>query len=1180
MSDKKKESGRSSKTGDIQQFKLISVTFKETALDSPSFRASANHLDNQVDNIEKWLDALNASVKRFPKFIKDIQTFTNAFLEHLVPAFLQDGLVDQEYTVEALKSSATELKRFWEATVRAHTVNPYIIEEANAAISPAIKRYRELRAKFESSQAKYDKYLSVYLSSSKTKDPRMIMEDAAQLFKVRKEYLHDSLEMVLHHFQLGNLLDRMLVKLVVSIWKRKKASYEETFADTFVKQWKKINRIKNWSDSHTVMAEKLSEDLRLARAQVEQSTIQSYTPSSNVDDYRVAQINSRSLMEIDETSIEKHGYLFMKTSTSRSTRPVWVRRWAFIKNGVFGSLMLSPSETFVQESDKLGVLLCKVSYAFNEDRRYCFELKTVDTTVIFQTETLWELKSWFKVFENEKTRILNENDADDQFNVASGRYPPLVEEFACTVNTSSDRLLTNTTIVGNSGQIITSSDLSSYINRNEKYFQEYVYYQIPQIRPPFVTETTKSSIIAYSLAAATSIPTALTANVWGSVNWGLYYLHDTLSSKIGDIDQTDYSEGIPSNAEHTESGIIYPKDYPDELVPLDIQMRALFESAVEPGEFCLLSFRCLWSPNSKQELSGRCFATRNHVYFYIHTLGFVSLFKTVMCNFVSVECTEQASYDVLKLYSINNVIKMKLFLDAGNLVKQKLMYLISNKAKKNPEQNEALIRGLLSIERNLQNCETNSLKDRDDTQYPLIPSFKLNDKQTKLKLDFSDESTLYSEHVYNTPPRALFHALLGDNSNTLHILHFLSPQHFIRKPWFKTQQGSLRRDYVVPVSFKGYNMGNVFMKQNIVDSVEDEYYNIVYDMSTFSFKFIFECTFTLQYRIVVANISGKRSKVFFYAKVNILKPLASTICMPIEIVCNHLFYYQAKCLDIRLTESVKEIGLHGKVIKAIYLFGKLSEAKSERPEMNPDACVKINTFTIRVILFKSAFYIVSFILTGINIAGKAMYNFLKSIRMNYVLILLLSLSMIVNLLLVGRSTKNYWIVKRVEKLSRQHILAKPLMLSRALYLKDIEEYVSSSRQLPVNSSSKCFESFKNSSFIMNFNQNVFWEDEYIDEKSREIAKNLRKSYMEMGISRHELLVKLRMLKDAEQELGMAEWKNWLMSEHQKCDYLTSNVISNPNLTDVSPNDSLGTGIQTLLDYCVSCSSELNSYNLL
>ena len=96
----------------------------------------------------------------------------------------------------------------------------------------------------------------------------------------------------------------------------------------------------------------------------------------------------------------------MKTWTEKSSKPIWVHRWAFIKNGVFGLLVVSPSQTFVQETDKIGILLCNVRYAPNEDRRFCFEIRTNDFTAVFQAESLVELKSWLKVFENENLEFL------------------------------------------------------------------------------------------------------------------------------------------------------------------------------------------------------------------------------------------------------------------------------------------------------------------------------------------------------------------------------------------------------------------------------------------------------------------------------------------------------------------------------------------------------------------------------------------------------------------------------------------------------------------------------------------------------------------------------------------------------------------------------------------------------
>lgn len=45
----------------------------------------------------------------------------------------------------------------------------------------------------------------------------------------------------------------------------------------------------------------------------------------------------------------------------------------------------------VEESEKIGVLLCNVKPRNSDDRRYVFEVKTKDTTLIVQAETQPEL---------------------------------------------------------------------------------------------------------------------------------------------------------------------------------------------------------------------------------------------------------------------------------------------------------------------------------------------------------------------------------------------------------------------------------------------------------------------------------------------------------------------------------------------------------------------------------------------------------------------------------------------------------------------------------------------------------------------------------------------------------------------------------------------------------------------
>lgn len=1163
--------------GELRQLKLISVSFKEAALDSPSFRASVNHVDDQIENIEKWLVALSSSIKKFPKYIKEFQIFSNSFLEHLVPPFIQDGLIDQEYTVQALTTTASGLKKLWGRSLASLSINSYNLELLQSRIMNGINKYRELRTRYDIAQNKYDTYLEIYLSSSKTKNPTMVMEDVVQLFHARKDYTHESLELVIQLAHLGNLLDKMLVRFNTDIWKGKTSILDtDLLESTYKEDWEKIQKIQHWCDSNSSAIGKLNNDLIQARYQVEQSSSNQYMPSTNEDDYNVSLVNSKNLLDIDEDGLEKHGYLFMKTSTDRPARQIWVKRWAFIKNGVFGLLMLSPSKKFVQESDKIGILLCKVKYAPNEDRRFCFEVKTVDTTVIFQTESLFELKSWLKVFANER-RIISESNEQELVNIASGRYPPLLVEFASTANTTVDRELTNLRIVNSMGQIINSSKLSVHLERNEQFFRKYVYNQIPQIRPPFVTNTTKSAIISYSIADATSLPTALTANIWGSVNWGLYYLNDSSESNAVDNDQPDE---IDSRADNFESGRRYPHNYPNELIPLDIQMRALFETAVELGEICLLSFRCICSPNSKQELSGRSFVTSSHIYFYIQSCGFISLFKRPIMHVVSVEYSEPKNYDLLKVYNINGFIKMKLFLDDGKLLQKKMMHLVNNKIDDNPKGVKGLIHDLIEID-NQYNNEKKNKEKQSYVNTPLTPSIIRSQDNNNLKqyrVDYSRDLNFLFEKSYNLPAKAVFHALLGDNAIILSGHNpFSTFESIIKKVWSTFPDGTIYRKFNTPTVYHNNKKGDLQFEQHVENMVDDEYYNFTHSKGKYAFL---NCEFTIIYRIVIMRITPTTSKVFVYSSAEIHKQLI--ISKVVGSVCYRLCMEQAKRLDKDLKEAVRKIGTHGMIVKSIYLYGKLSQSDQDVNQLEIYPIIRIGLLDVLTTAVRSIGFIFLFLISGIfHLIANGIISLMGAIRMNYTLIFILLLSGLFNIFLIGKTTHVYWTVRQANRLADEHLHAKPMMLQRAIYLKDTKEMLESLHDSSVytnTSESRCFSMFKNTSFVLNFDKTTYWDELYADEPTKQVAKSLKKTFQEIGVKRHGLLVKLRMLNQMEEEIGKGEWKNWLMSELQRCDYLNENLLKEirRNDDDGETSHEFIDGVESILGYCASCSSELKN----
>lgn len=57
-------SNNSAKSPNNRPLSLIAVSFKEAALDSPTFRASMNHISEQFESIDRWLDSFSKAISR------------------------------------------------------------------------------------------------------------------------------------------------------------------------------------------------------------------------------------------------------------------------------------------------------------------------------------------------------------------------------------------------------------------------------------------------------------------------------------------------------------------------------------------------------------------------------------------------------------------------------------------------------------------------------------------------------------------------------------------------------------------------------------------------------------------------------------------------------------------------------------------------------------------------------------------------------------------------------------------------------------------------------------------------------------------------------------------------------------------------------------------------------------
>ena len=248
-------------------------------------------------------------------------------------------------------------------------------------------------------------------------------------------------------------LDKLLVKMVSDQWRDMRT--REQMSGSVGKLGNDIDRVRGWSRELENGEKLFRRELQDARKQIEESAEIAARPSRDLEDYTAlgsaigangrSTANRRSPNRQRTGGLEKQGWLNLRTVTGKPTRTVWLRRWFYVKNGIFGWLVQGSRSGGVEESERIGVLLCSVRLANLEDRHFCFEVKTKDTTTIVQAETQTELLGWIEAFEIAKQKALEDPSSLGSPGIAGQRaaeaafaiLPPSIPEFAASGTDSS-----------------------------------------------------------------------------------------------------------------------------------------------------------------------------------------------------------------------------------------------------------------------------------------------------------------------------------------------------------------------------------------------------------------------------------------------------------------------------------------------------------------------------------------------------------------------------------------------------------------------------------------------------------------------------------------------------------------------------------------------------------------------
>ncbi|TGJ81455.1 hypothetical protein E0Z10_g7308 [Xylaria hypoxylon] len=418
----------------------IPVTLNEAGLDSPSFRASAVFFADQADSIERWLEGYVRTTSKLTHDILGLEETINQYLSKLIPppAIVS---VDHDYTALALKRIGDGSREWWVQVLNtAKKIDTLSVEPVRTFLASDLRNFKETKRTLEHAQKTYDSTLARYVSQSKTKEPSSLREDAFSVYETRKAYLKASLDFCFFAPQLRFNLDKLLVQVSADVWREMRKSRDT--AGSFAKYSQEMNRVRGWSKEMELTESMFKRELSMARRDIGENTLANCKPSREIDDYSASTVpflGSRGSMHIfsqgkSAVIVEKQGWLFLRTVYGKPSRTNWIRRWYYCRDGIFGWLVNGPQG--VLQGDEIGVLLCNAKPAVQEERRFCFEVKTKNQTLLLQTETQAQLMEWLEVFEVAKKRAFEASVGRDTSLLPGGVdpafsiTPPSLPEFS------------------------------------------------------------------------------------------------------------------------------------------------------------------------------------------------------------------------------------------------------------------------------------------------------------------------------------------------------------------------------------------------------------------------------------------------------------------------------------------------------------------------------------------------------------------------------------------------------------------------------------------------------------------------------------------------------------------------------------------------------------------------------
>ncbi|CAI2169039.1 10254_t:CDS:10 [Funneliformis geosporum] len=622
---------------------------REAIHDTPNFRANVRKFEEQVDHFEKWLDTLFKALKFYSEESIKYNEASNNLARKATQISSDDSLlVDRDFTLIAVRIFADTLQTTYAFKSKlVNDIDEKLLQPITHFTKNELKEFKEIRRNHDRAVERYDSMLAKYSSQSRSKEASALREFLSGAFAHLE--MHETSLTV--YKESGNHLERL-------------RSWLSESKKTCENQIPLLHDLRNKLEEEAINSSKPGRDLttytnNLMTNHPNSDAIQTTRPSSPAP--------------LPNETPTKQGYLFMRANGKNN----WVRKYFYLKDGIFwwASVGHGKLRSIIEESERIGVLLCEIRTDISQDRRFCFEILcgAKQTTYLLQAETDSDLKDWITVFENAKRHafrsssdlsssaaaaVVSHKELDDEQNESTDEgHDSNIPSTTSSVD--GNKIDGNPTLAGSNITLPTTaasppssqnslskkwtasaSNLPSSVGTPHSYSTS-LKGSTATLAP--ITNNNGNTTSSSSTQSSNEKPStsANQQNFWGTLQWAMPSMNliiNTVNASEGDDEALEDGTGRKRSSSlknkggrsRSGSGPVGSgadrsiAEYPQNLLLHNAQLHLLFPCATE-AEFVLDFFNCAWYMNDML-YKGRAYITQDRLYFYSIVMSVINMF--------------------------------------------------------------------------------------------------------------------------------------------------------------------------------------------------------------------------------------------------------------------------------------------------------------------------------------------------------------------------------------------------------------------------------------------------------------------------------------------------------------------------------------------------------------------------